>query len=84
MRPRHTEGGIPVSVVVEAKMFPPPEEMPPNTVVTVDLPKHIFNDITLASMEAIKHAIFSIAEQEINIHTIFYSRVTVIIREVST
>lgn len=65
----------------EIKVFPPPEGMKPNIFITVKVPKYIINDMLPSSVEEIKHAIFSIAEQEINMHTIFNCKVEVIMEE---
>lgn len=48
-------------------VFPPPEEMVSNVHVVVRVPNHILVDILEGSLENFKHAVLSIAEQELSI-----------------
>ena len=48
------------------KQFPPPEDMLPNVLVIVKLPSKIYDEC-IDFLPVAQHAIFSIAEQELNI-----------------
>ena len=63
----------------QIKVFPPPKDMIPNVLVIVKLPKHIYDDFLPYSVEEIRNAVFSITEQEINIHTIHNAKVSVLL-----
>ena len=67
------------SQTLNIKVFPPPEDMLPNVLVIVKIPKYIYDDFLDYSIEEIKDAIFSTAEQEINIHTIHNAKVSVML-----
>jgi hypothetical protein len=71
-----------LALEVNLKSFPPPENMEPNVLITVKIPSNIYSDLSQESLKEIKHIIFSAAEQELNIHTIFNVRVAVILLEV--
>jgi len=68
--------------MIDLKVFPPPEDMFPNVFIIVKIPEYIYNDFLDYATEQIKEVIFSVAEQEINIHTIHNVKVSVIIESV--
>lgn len=70
-----------MTVKSEIKVFPPPKDMLPNVFVIVKIPKHIYDDFLDYAMEEIKQAVFSVAEQEINIHTFHNAKVSVMLEE---
>ncbi len=65
------------------KIFPPPDEMVSNIHIMVEIPTHLWEELSQLpeTFETIKHAIFSVAEQEINIHTFGAAKVDVVLME---